>query len=115
MNLFKGQTRRGRTPEPTTPYQKAAQAWDERMGAARVQAKNWRLVALGLLALSCLLTIGLMTVASDSRITPYVVEVSTSGESACGRQRAQRLRPIRRANCQTYWWFYLAHSFPFKR
>ena len=34
--------RYGKTPEPETPYQKAAQVWDERIGSARVQAKNWR-------------------------------------------------------------------------
>jgi len=27
------------------PYQKAAQIWDERIGSARVQAKNWRIMA----------------------------------------------------------------------
>ena len=40
------------TPQPVTPYQKAAQVWDERIGSARVQARNWRLMALGGLALS---------------------------------------------------------------
>ena len=35
-----------------TPYQKAAQVWDERIGSARVQAHNWRLMALGSLALA---------------------------------------------------------------
>jgi len=30
----------GRTPEPVTPYQKAAQIWDERIGSARVQAQK---------------------------------------------------------------------------
>jgi type IV secretion system protein VirB5 len=44
--------RYGTTPEPVTPYQKAAQVWDERIGSARVQARNWRLMALGCLALS---------------------------------------------------------------
>ncbi len=44
--------RYGRTPEPETPYQRAAQAWDERIGSARVQARNWRLMALGELASS---------------------------------------------------------------
>ena len=43
--------RYGRTPEPETPYQKAAQAWDERIGAARIQARNWRLIAFGNLCL----------------------------------------------------------------
>ena len=39
-------TRYGETPEPVTPYQRAAQAWDDRIGSARVQAANWRLAAL---------------------------------------------------------------------
>ena len=44
--------RYGTTPEPVTPYQKAAQVWDERIGSARVQARNWRLMARGCLALA---------------------------------------------------------------
>src|SRR5205809_6725343 len=42
----------GRTPQPVIPYQKAAQVWDERIGSARVQARNWRLMAFGCLLLS---------------------------------------------------------------
>ena len=42
--LFKRPIQRyGTTPEPVTPYQKAAQLWDERIGSARVQARNWQL------------------------------------------------------------------------
>jgi type IV secretory pathway TrbF-like protein len=52
MNLFRRPSvRYARTPEPETPYLKAAQVWDERIGSARVQAKNWRLMAFGSLAL----------------------------------------------------------------
>ena len=44
--MFRRATNRyGDTPEPVTPYQKAAQLWDERLGSARVQARNWRLMA----------------------------------------------------------------------
>ena len=51
--MFKRPTvRYGRTPEPETPYQRAAQVWDDRIGSARVQAKNWRLAFFGTLALS---------------------------------------------------------------
>ena len=51
MNLFRRPSvRYARTPEPETPYLKAAQVWDERIGSARVQAKNWRLMAFGWLA-----------------------------------------------------------------
>ena len=41
----------GQTEAPVTPYQKAAQVWDERIGSARVQARNWRLLAFGCLGL----------------------------------------------------------------
>ena len=40
-------THYGKAPEPETPYQRAGQVWDERIGAPRVQAKNWRLMAFG--------------------------------------------------------------------
>ena len=53
MNPFKrSDVRYGRTPVPETPYQRAGQAWDERIGSARVQARNWRLMAFGSLALA---------------------------------------------------------------
>lgn len=42
----------GKTPEPVTPYEKAAQLWDERIGSSRVQARNWRFMALGCLTLA---------------------------------------------------------------
>jgi type IV secretion system protein TrbF len=50
--------RYGQSPEPVTPYQRAAQVWDERIGSARVQAKNWRLACLGALLLSTGLGVG---------------------------------------------------------
>jgi type IV secretion system protein VirB5 len=34
------------TGEVETPYQRAGQEWDKRLGSARTQAKNWRLDAL---------------------------------------------------------------------
>jgi type IV secretory pathway VirB9-like protein len=46
--------------EQVTPYQRAAQAWDDRIGSARVQAKNWRLAFFGTLALSGALTAGII-------------------------------------------------------
>ena len=53
MSFFKRPgTHYGKTPEPETPYQRAAQVWDERIGSARVQARNWRLMAFGCLILT---------------------------------------------------------------
>ena len=73
-------SRYGRTEPPATPYQKAGQLWDERIGSARVQARNWRLMALlsGLLSLG--LAAGLVWQGARSLVTPYVVEVSGFGE-----------------------------------
>ena len=73
--------RYGRTPEPETPYQRAGQVWDERIGSARVQARNWRLMAFGCLALTGGLSSGLVWQSSQSRVTPYVVEVDRLGEA----------------------------------
>ena len=70
----------GQTPQPITPYQKAAQVWDERIGSARVQARNWRLMAFGCLALAFLLSLGVIWQLGKSHITPYVIEVDKLGE-----------------------------------
>ncbi len=70
----------GRTPEPVTPYQRAAQVWDDRIGSARVQAKSWRLMAFGSFALTAALSAALISLAGQSRVTPYVVEVDGLGE-----------------------------------
>ena len=71
----------GETPEPATPYQKAAQVWDERIGSARVQARNWRFMAFGCLALAIGLSGGVVWQAGRSTITPYVVEIDTLGQT----------------------------------
>jgi type IV secretion system protein TrbF len=80
MNPFKGAPRFGVTPAPETPYQRAGQAWDERIGSARVQASNWRIMALGLLCLSGALGGALAWLAAQGTITPWVVEVDRLGE-----------------------------------
>ena len=80
MNPLKGSARYGATPQPETPYQRAGQAWDERMGAARIQAANWRLMALSLLALSGGLSAGLVGLALRGGVTPWVIEVDRLGE-----------------------------------
>ena len=71
----------GRTPEAVTPYQKAAQVWDERIGSARVQAKNWRLMAFGSLFLSAGLAAALVSQSMRGTVTPWVVEVDHLGQA----------------------------------
>ena len=81
MKFRRAVQRYGRTPEPATPYQRAAQIWDERIGSARVQARNWRIMALGGLALSAALSGGLLWQSMQSRVVPYVVAVDRLGEA----------------------------------
>jgi type IV secretion system protein VirB5 len=81
MYFRRGVQRYGRTPEPETPYQRAGQLWDERIGSARVQARNWRWMAFGGLALSIGLSGGIVWQSLQSRVTPYVVEVDRLGEA----------------------------------
>jgi len=72
--------RYGETPEPVTPYQRAAQNWDDRLGSARVQAMNWRLAALGSIGLSTVLGLAIAITSGRPNVTPYVVEVDRLGE-----------------------------------
>lgn len=81
MFFKRASTAYGETPHPETPYQKAAQVWDERIGSARVQARNWRLMAFGCLVMATGLSIGVVWQAGRSTITPYVVEVDSFGEA----------------------------------
>jgi type IV secretion system protein VirB5 len=74
-------THYGKSPEPETPYQRAAQVWDDRIGSARVQAKNWRLMAFGSLALSAALSAGLFWQSMNGSIVPWVVQVDRLGQA----------------------------------
>jgi type IV secretion system protein VirB5 len=63
-----------------TPYLRARQAWDDRIGSARVQAKNWRLCALGCVLVSLVAVGGLVSQSSKSQVVPYIVEVDSQGQ-----------------------------------
>ena len=73
--------RYGATPEPETPYQRAGQVWDDRIGSARVQAKNCRLAFFAMLALSGGLSAGLVWQSARGTITPWVVQVDRLGQA----------------------------------
>lgn len=85
--------RYGKAPEPETPYQRAAQAWDDRIGSARVQAKNWRLAFFGTLALSGGLAGGLVWHGARGTIVPWVVEVNKLGEAQAVSPATAGYRP----------------------
>ncbi|MGY2996956.1 conjugal transfer protein TrbF [Mesorhizobium sp. URHB0026] len=94
MNLFKRPSvRYGTTPQPETPYQRAAQVWDERIGAARVQAKNWRLMAFGALVLASGFATALIWQSTRGTIVPWVVQVDKLGEAQVVASAVADYRP----------------------
>jgi type IV secretion system protein VirB5 len=94
MNIFtRPGVRYGLTPAPETPYQRAAQAWDDRIGSARVQARNWRLMAFGSLALSVGLAGTVVWQSARGSVTPWVVEVDRLGQTQAIAPAAAGYRP----------------------
>ena len=93
MMFRRPSVRYSKTPEPVTPYQKAAQVWDERIGSARVQARNWRMMAFGSLLLSGGLSAALVWQSTQGTITPYVVEVDRLGAAQAVAPATADFRP----------------------
>jgi len=93
MRFRRAVQRYGQTPEPETPYQRAGQVWDDRIGSARVQARSWRLMAFGGLLLSMGLSAGLVWQSMQSRVAPYVVEVDALGEARAVAPVGAHYRP----------------------
>ncbi len=94
MNIFKRPSAHyGKSPEPETPYQKAAQAWDERIGSARVQAKNWRIMAFGSLILSAGFASAIVWQSARGTVVPWVVQVDNLGQSQAVAPAVAEYRP----------------------
>jgi type IV secretion system protein VirB5 len=85
--------RYGATPEPETPYQRAGQVWDDRIGSARVQAKNWRLAFFAVLALSGGLSAGLVWQSARGTVTPWVVQIDRLGQAQAVAPAVADYRP----------------------
>jgi type IV secretory pathway TrbF-like protein len=67
--------------ELSTPYKRAAQEWDDRIGSARVQAHSWRIMAMT--CATCLIAAigGMVYLGSKPKTVPYVVEVDKLGQA----------------------------------
>lgn len=79
MRFKRSTLRYGDTPQPVTPYQKAAQVWDERIGTVRAQASNWRTATFVCLGISLVLAVGLLWLQRSGAAVPFVVEVDRNG------------------------------------
>ena len=94
MNLFKRPAvHYGKTPQPETPYQRASQVWDERIGSARVQAKNWRYMAFGSLILSAGFAAALVYQSARGTVVPWVVQVDNLGQAQAVAPATADFRP----------------------
>lgn len=93
MRFKRPQVRYSDTPTPATPYQAAAQVWDQRMGSSLAQAKNWRLMTFGCLCLALLMAGGLVWRSAQSMVTPYVVEVDSAGQVRAVGEAASPYQP----------------------
>ena len=94
MNLFKRPAvHYGKTPQPETPYQKAAQVWDERIGSARVQAQNWRYMAIGSLVLSAGFAAALVYQSARGTVVPWIVQVDNLGQAQAIAPATADFRP----------------------
>ena len=94
MNIFKRPSPHyGKSPEPETPYQKAAQVWDERIGSARVQARNWRYMAFGCLILAGGFASALVWQSARGTVMPWVVQVDNLGQAQTVAPAATDYRP----------------------
>jgi type IV secretory pathway TrbF-like protein len=74
-------THYGEAPTFETPYQRASEVWDDRIGSARVQARNWRLMAFGSLLLSAGLACALVWTSLTGSVVPWVVQVDRLGQA----------------------------------
>ncbi|RWG13956.1 conjugal transfer protein TrbF [Mesorhizobium sp.] len=94
MNLFKRPAAHyGKTPQPETPYQRAEQVWDERIGSARVQAKNWRYMAFGSLVLSAGFAAALVWQSVQGTVVPWIVQVDKLGQAQAFEPATADYRP----------------------
>ncbi|OYW24967.1 MAG: conjugal transfer protein TrbF, partial [Caulobacter sp. 12-67-6] len=76
MNPFKGPNDRYGSSAPVeSPYLRASREWDNRIGSAVVQAKNWRMAAFGCMGLAALALGGFIYEASNTNIATYVVPI----------------------------------------
>jgi type IV secretory pathway TrbF-like protein len=65
-----------------TPYLRARQEWDLRMGSAVVQAKNWRLATFASLAAVLVSTLGMIYLGAQPKAVPHIIEVDRLGAAS---------------------------------
>ncbi len=75
------------------PYLDARREWNERYGGYIAQARNWRIAALLALCIALVSAGGLIHVASQSQIVPYIVRVDKLGSTAIAERVGEPFKP----------------------
>lgn len=88
------ETPKAPAPPDESPYLAARREWNERYSDFISAANNWRMAALGSIAVSLILAGGLVWVAGQSKVVPYYVETNAYGEVT----RVQRADKIGQPN-----------------
>lgn len=80
-------------PKQQSPFARAAQVWDDRIGGVRVQARNWRLMAFASFGLTVALAGGLIYQSTQTRVEAYVVEIDPAGRPGQVQLLGERYEP----------------------
>ncbi len=81
------------SPAVETPYLKAKQQWDDRIGSARVQAASWRFIALISLLIAFFLAIIVILALALHKNTVYIAEVTQAGQVVNVRPLEENYNP----------------------
>ena len=93
MKWKRASNRFGKTPVPVTPYQKAGQIEDRRLGRANARGNRWCLAFCGAMGLAALSTSGLIYQSAQASIVPWVVEVDETGAVKASGPAETNFRP----------------------
>src|ERR1700761_9346487 len=81
MSTFQRATDRyGDSSPPGSPFMRAAQEWDRRIGEPVVQARNWRMAAFASFAVAALAVGGLIYQGATKQVATYVVPIDRLGQ-----------------------------------
>ena len=82
LNRFLRRDRAGSEPTPEDPsLARGRREWADRYAGLSRGKRNWQLAAIGLLAVDGILSVGFIHLASQSRVSPFVVEVDRLGQA----------------------------------
>jgi len=65
---------------PETPYTRAREVWNDRLGTLVAAARNWRLAAFGALGIALLAVVGLLIESRRATVQPFYIRVAETGE-----------------------------------